>query len=115
MNGKDIRHYIHYIITIYLLFGGMLTNNLYYVQIHFYVTFLTVLHWLTNNGQCFISQMDYDETQEPNGYTKHILEKLGLKTDKQTVKIIAYGSILIPCFYSLYKLNQNSIRPYLII
>lgn len=115
MNDKDIRHYIHYIITVYLLFGGILTDNLYYIQIHFYVTLFTVIHWLTNNGQCFISEMDYDTKEEPNGYTKHILEKLGINTDKQTIQIIAYGSILIPCLYSLYKLNKAGIRPYLII
>jgi hypothetical protein len=114
MNGKDIRHYLHYIITIYLLFGGILTNNLYYINIHFYVTFFTVIHWLTNNGQCFISEMDYDKT-EPNGYTKHLLEKLGLASNQKTVQLIAYGSVLIPCFYSLYKLNRSGVRPYLII
>jgi hypothetical protein len=59
--------------------------------------------------------MDYDTKEEPNGYTKHILEKLGINTDKQTIQIIAYGSILIPCLYSLYKLNKAGIRPYLII
>lgn len=115
MNVKDIRHYLHYLITVYLLFGGIVTNNLYYVKIHFYVTFFTLVHWLTNNGQCFISQMDYDDKKEPNGYTKHILDNLSIKTTPTMLRIISYLSILIPCFYSLYKLNKSGIRPYLVI
>lgn len=116
MEGSVFRHYLHYLISLYLVFGGVFTSDLYFVKIHFYVTFLTLIHWLTNNGQCFLSQMDYNENEEPNGYTVHMLNKIGITNPSKTVKqMCGYGSVLIPCLYSLYKLNANGVRPYLII
>lgn len=114
-DNSTFRHYIHYIISIYLVFGGVLTNDKTLLYIHFYVTFLTVIHWFTNNGQCFLSEMDYDVKEEPNGYTKHLLEKMGIPYTKGFLIFMGYASVLVPCLYSLYKLNKMDIRPYLII
>lgn len=111
MEVSVFRHYLHYLITVYLVFGGVFTSNLYFIRMHFYVTFLTLIHWFTNNGQCFLSQMDYDETKEPYGYTVHILNKFGIDNPSKTVKqMCGYGGVLIPCLYSLYRLNANGVR-----
>lgn len=111
----NIRHYIHYIISIYLVFGGLLTNNSYYTKLHFYVTFFVMIHWLTNNGQCFLSQQDYDTSTEPNGYSKHLLSSLKISLSSLQLNLISWGSVLIPCLYSLYRLNIHNIHPYLLI
>lgn len=79
------------------------------------MTLGVIIHWLTNDGQCFLSEMDYDKNEEPNGYTKHMLEKIGITMDAQSMTIVSHLIVLIPCLYSLYKLNQMNIHPYLII
>lgn len=109
----NLRHYIHYIISIYLVFGG-LSNNLFYTKMHFYVTLFVILHWITNKGQCFLAEQDYDTQDSPNGYTEHILSFLNISVNKGNLMIIGWMSVIIPCFYSLYKLNSANIHPYLL-
>lgn len=115
MDGYIFRHYLHYIISIYLVFGGILTNNIDYIKLHFYVTLFVLIHWFTNDGQCFLSEIDYDKNTKPYAYTEHILNKLGINPSEDILHIIGYGSMMVPCFYSLYRLNSMGVRPYLVI
>ena len=40
-----------------------------------------------------------------------ILNKFGIDNPSKTVKqMCGYGSVLIPCLYSLYRLNANGVR-----
>lgn len=113
-NGVRLRHYIHYIISIYLVFGGLFTNNVIYLKIHFYVTLLTIIHWITNKGQCFLTETDYDSNDEPNGYTKHLLSLMNISPSSTNLMIIGWLSVILPCIYTLYKLNNINIHPYLL-
>jgi hypothetical protein len=106
MDGYTFRHYLHYIISFYLIFGGIITDNIDYIRIHFYVTLFVLIHWLTNDGQCFLSEMDYDKNEKPNAYTDHLLGIFGIKSTPEISNFIGYATVIIPCLYSLYRLNS---------
>jgi hypothetical protein len=106
----NLRHYIHYIISFYIIFGGVITKNLNYVKIHFFVTFLIFIHWVTNDGQCFLSEMDYDKNVEPNGYMKHLLASVGIHVTPEQLNMVGWSSIILPCLYSFYILKQHDIN-----
>lgn len=106
----NLIHYIHYIISFYIIFGGVITKNLTYVKIHFFVTFFIFIHWITNDGQCFLSEIDYDKNTEPNGYTKHLLSLVGIHITPEQLKVIGWLSIILPCLYSFYLLKRSGIN-----
>lgn len=115
MSAHDLRHYIHYIISVYLVFGGLFTSNVLYLKIHFYVTFFVIIHWITNKGMCFLAKDDYDSKSNPNGYTKHILSFLNISPSQNNLMVIGWLSVILPCCYTLYKLNSLDIHPYLLL
>lgn len=104
---KQIRDAFHYIITIFLIFGSM-TDNCNILSIHSYLCIFTVLHWLTNNNKCFLSEYDYDNN---NGYTHQILQYFGINldpnNDKFTLNVIAYLCVLIPLHISYTKFERR--------
>lgn len=101
---SQFRHNIHYIISIYLVFGGIITNNIILLYIHFLITLFTILHWFLNNGKCFLTEMDYNTDEEPNAYTKHVLDIFKIPYNDLILDIMGYASVVVPCLYSLYKI-----------
>lgn len=106
--NKLFRNIIHYIITIYILIGGLISNNCISLYIHFCFCILVILHWLTNNNKCFLSEYDYDDS---DGYTKSILNFFNIDVSKYDnpyliTNIIAYSIVIIPLLFTLYKLNK---------
>jgi hypothetical protein len=97
------RHSIHYIITLFVIFGGV-TSYTFITKMHVFIIILILLHWLTNNGKCALSEVDYadDET----GYTSHILKIFGINnTNVYMDRFISYAFIITPLIISIYRLN----------
>lgn len=112
--SSQIRHYVHYVISFYILFGGLLFSgiltkgmNLNMVRMHFLITLLVIIHWLTNNGNCVLSEMDYDTDDDANGYIAHILSVFGINGTKEQLKIAGWLGGIIPCLISLYIIKYN--------
>jgi hypothetical protein len=105
---KNIRDNIHYLITLFLFFGGIISNNCKMLQIHAIFCILVIFHWITNNNKCFLSEYDY---KDGNGYTMHILNYLGINIKQENnellLNIIAYSSVLIPLLFSYNKILKN--------
>jgi hypothetical protein len=103
---KRFRENLHYMITLFILFGGIF-NNCNILFIHYYFCIITVIHWLTNNNKCFLSEYDYKEN---NGYTLHLLQFLGFNfdqnKDKALLNLIAYMCVIIPASITLYKYHS---------
>ena len=55
----EIYLFIHHIISIYIIFGGILFNPLY----HLIVIILVLIHWFTNNNVCEISTITNNHCQ----------------------------------------------------
>ena len=104
---KKIRDNFHYLITLFLFFGGIITNDCNFLKIHALFSLLVIFHWITNNNKCFLSDYDYNEG---NGYTMHILKKLGInikqENNEMLLNSIAYLSVLIPFFYTYTKIKK---------
>jgi hypothetical protein len=102
--NKFIRNTLHYSITLFVLFGNLMYHNCSYLQFHFYFCALIILHWLTNNNQCFLSQYDY----KTNEYSLEILSWFGIHISRENyvlINIITYASITIPLLITYSKLK----------
>lgn len=107
--NKEFRTYLHYSITLYLIFGTFLTNNTTGLKIHFYAGFLTFLQWIIFDNRCLLSAYDHDSK---HGYTFSIFKKFGinLKEGQEYIAdMVSYILIGIPMLYSLKKLNDRSV------
>lgn len=104
-NYKIARTYLHYIVTFFILFGGIITNNYNIIKFHIIFNTFIIIHWLTNDNKCFLSEYDNLESTE---YTSGILKKLGINIDGNEILInfIAYLTVIIPLFLSLKKINK---------
>jgi hypothetical protein len=95
---------IHYIITIFLIFGSFFSKNKIYLKTHFFINMMVILHWFTNNNKCFLSEQTYGE-EDPQGYTKHLLSYINIEANDYNANILAYSSVILPSLYSLYLSN----------
>ena len=63
-----------------------------------------ILHWLTNNNKCILSEMD---NEEPGGYTSRCLEKINININPDSIfiDIFSYSLLIILIFLALYKIK----------
>ena len=100
---KNLRKIIHYLITIYIIIGWV-PNNKKLLLIHMIFIFGVLIHWITNNNRCFLSEYDYGD--DPNAYTKNLLNKFGIKLNNdKIIQFIQYLSLFIPFIISVIKLT----------
>ncbi len=100
---KNLRKIIHYLITIFILFGWA-HNNKKLLLIHMIFIGAVLFHWITNNNRCFLSDYDYED--DPNGYTKDLLNKFGIKLNNDKIILyICYLLLFIPFIISVIKIN----------
>lgn len=103
---KGLRDNIHYLITLFILFGWT-TNNCTTLFVHYYFCIITLLHWMTNNNKCFLSEYDY---KDDTGYSAHLLQLLGFNVDpikdKILLNLISYLCVLTPATITLYKYRK---------
>lgn len=103
MNVSDLRHRFHYLVSAYILLGGVVTSDCRFLKWHAYFNCLVILHWMTNNNKCFLSEHDFEEDA---GYTTHLLKKMGLDVgDNPTLAtLISYAVVIGPMLWSARKL-----------
>lgn len=97
--------YLHYLISAYILFGGAFSSNCTYLKWHVAFNGFVIVHWLTNNNRCVLS----DGYEEDTGYTRHVLNTLGFpinKDDKATMMVIAYAAVVVPMLWSARKVSK---------
>jgi hypothetical protein len=104
-NYKLARTYLHYIVTFFILFGGIITNNYNIIKFHIIFNTFIIIHWLTNNNKCFLSEYDHDGSNE---YSSGLLKKIGINVEnnENLLNFITYSVVIIPLFLSLQKLNK---------
>lgn len=98
---------LHYVISALILFGGAFTSNCTLLKFHLLLCLVVVVHWLTNNNRCMLSEEEHDN---PNGYTLGLLRNVGIvipEDDVVTANIVAYAFVLIPAWYTLMKLHVH--------
>ena len=93
--------YIHHLVDIYLKFGGFLFNPLY----HLISIILTIIHLITNNNQCFLTEwvnkVCYPEYIEYKGFND-FSRMLGLQDKYPDIN---YYYLFILIIYDLFKLK----------
>ena len=101
----DIIHVIHYMISFFILFGSF-SNNYSILKTHLYFNIIVILHWLTNNNKCFISEYHYKDNN--TGYMQHLISKIFNinNVNPNILNIIGYITVLIPSYFTYKKLYK---------
>lgn len=105
--NKYTRTFIHYIISIFIVFGGLIFNHCNGLKIHMIFNIIVILHWITNNNKCFLTEYDYENG---DGYTIGILNKFGFGLDEKNIvlsNVISYLTTIIPLYYSYKAYIKN--------
>lgn len=53
---RTIVDIIHYGITIFVILGGLLTNNTRILIFHLFASLNVLIHWIINNNKCMMSE-----------------------------------------------------------
>ena len=83
--------YIHHLVDIYIFHGCFLFNPLY----HLIVIVMTIIHWITNNSQCilteWVNKVCYPEYIEYKGFND-FSRMLGLQDKYPDINYYIYSS-----------------------
>jgi hypothetical protein len=105
IDSKPFRIFMHYVICFFILFGGIISNDYNIIKIHVVFNIFVILHWLTNNNKCFLSEYDH----KGSSFIILSLDKIGINIDENNttlVNIMTYSTVIIPLLYSVYRLNK---------
>ena len=102
----NLAHYIHYIITIFIIFG-FLSNNYKLLKIHLIFNLIIIMHWISNNNKCILSEYDYNN--DNTGYTNNIVKKIfGINIqNNELLSNISYLILIISSLISFIKIKKN--------
>lgn len=107
MDWKLFRETLHYAITATTLAIPIFARNCFLLLGNAILCLLVLIHWLTNNGKCALSE--YDHTG--NSYTIGLLRLIGIKlptNDMYYSQRIAYGVLFLVAAVSLGKAYMNN-------
>lgn len=94
--------YFHHVVNIYIYIGGILFNPLY----HLLFLLFTILHWITNDNKCFLTEYTnsicYPEVEEYKQFNDFI-KMIGYQ-DKYPK--ISYYVLSILIGYDLVKIRN---------
>jgi hypothetical protein len=104
MTSFEVRTYVHYAITAVVLTGVFWISNCSLLKAYMLMLVVILLHWLTNDDKCCISQIDYKH--DDKGYSKSLFSKIGITlTDTQTsyVTKLLMLSLIVATYFKLKK------------
>jgi hypothetical protein len=91
-----------------MLLGWLIPNSNY---LKFYIIFniSIILHWILNNNNCILSEMD---NKEKGVYTSKILQQIYINIDNNSIfiDIINYGLIIILTLIAYYRILKMSYK-----
>ena len=90
----------HHIINMYILIGGFLFNPLY----HLIFIVLTMIHWLTNNNKCFLTEIVNDICGWPED--KKLYDFIEMSGINKLVPNTDWYVILSLAIYDIYKIYE---------
>jgi hypothetical protein len=95
----DLKYIIHIFITVFTFFGWLVSP-----KIHAPFCGAIAMHWITNNNRCILS----GEYEDENGYTKELLEYVGIPWPEQKMaqNAIPYVLLLVPMMISVILTNM---------
>lgn len=95
---------LHEIITAYVIFGGMFTNDRTLLQIHLANNLVVIGHWLTNNNRCFLS----NEYEDDAGYSGELVRKItGVTVTNDMANAISYTLAILSALLTAWKLHNK--------
>jgi|688.fasta_scaffold17692_2 hypothetical protein len=99
---------IHHIYNVFLQFGW-LSNDIIILHIYLAINILTILHWITNNDLCILTEgVNSMCGFSKNKYFRDIWYFTGIKKFKYYI-LSRYIYIFITSMIAIYKIKKESI------
>ncbi len=102
--NKEIRSYVHYAITFFILTGVFWITNCALLKAYFLALIVILLHWLTNDDRCCISQMDHGNDR--SAYSNELFSKIGLQLTHSQIFYVNKGIMLVLIVATYFKLKK---------
>lgn len=104
--AKQARAVVHALVSAVLVAGwipALASGRCTWLAAHAGVCALTVVHWRTNGGRCFLSQYDYGD--RPNAYTRDWLQAvLGHDVGERVGCVVSHALVMVPMLVSMTAL-----------
>lgn len=112
--NNSLIHTIHFIVVIFLIFGGLFSgviskvfgmNETTFLMAHFCIIIANILHWLTNGNKCFLTEWEY-EGSNSFGFTTSIFDVFGIEMSEECMNVFSYNTLILLAVYSFNKLKR---------
>lgn len=112
--NNSLIHTIHFMVVIFLMFGGLFSgviskvfgmNETTFLMVHFCIIIANILHWLTNGNKCFLTQWEYGNNSS-FGFLTSITNALGIELSDECMNVLCYNLLILLAVYSLNKLRR---------
>ena len=104
-NNGNIILWSHHSLNIFANFGW-LSNNKYILLIYLFAPIITIIHWLTNNNKCFLTEMHNSICKNDNKMFNDLFNIIGLKKLEWWNKWGHYLYLIIAWFITIHKVNN---------
>ena len=97
---------IHHLITLYfLLFPYVIPRDNILIFIYLLTLLSMVIHWITNDNKCSITEMERIITGTDDTYTKKVLEPFFTLNNSQCAWI-GYGVVVVNGLYAINNITR---------
>lgn len=103
----------HSVFLNYAIFGGLFASSKYGLLLHSSIYPITMIHWKTNNGQCFMTQIEQKivkNTKYENWvntyplFTQRYVSLFGIHTEEETMEQVTKIIFTVSWGITLFKL-----------
>ena len=98
--------FIHHLITLYfLLFPYVIPQDNILIFIYLLTMLSLVIHWITNDNKCCITEMEKLATGKDDTYTGRVLNPFFTLNNSQCAWI-AYGVVIVNGLYAINNITK---------
>lgn len=104
---------VHSVFLNYALFGGLFSSSKYALLLHSSIYPLTMIHWKTNNGNCYVTEIEQKLVKNTKYeswvikyplFTQRYVNLFGIHTEKETMDKLTKIVFTLSWGFTLFKL-----------
>lgn len=100
---SELLEWLHHIITFFVLTAWLYPSCRVW-RFHVFFCIILLIHWGTNNNECFISQIN---NQKRGDYTIEAFSQFGINIDRSSLHLLNCALVIIPGAISLYRIRMS--------
>lgn len=105
--NKEVKKFVHYAITAFFATGVIWIHNCAFLKVYFLASSVVLLHWLTNDDKCCVSQLeDPNETFRYN-YSQTLWRKFGVHFTEKQLFFVNKAILVLILILTYLRLNKE--------